>query len=96
MVKLAKDTSAREATWCSNNGIRAALSLNMSLPGILLNAVNGGRAGGAIIHDNRLPCVVGIRRPVLCCAIRISIGGGCESIVVSLVDHGTALAWCSL
>lgn len=69
----------------------------MSLPGVLLNAVYGGGSSGTIIHDNRLPSVAGIRGPILCRAVRISIGSDCvESIVVSLVDHGTTLAGCPL
>lgn len=62
------------------------------LPGILLNAVYGRGAGGAVIHDEGLSSVVWIGGPVLRGAVRISIVGcRVKSIVVSLVSHGTAL-----
>lgn len=64
-------------------------------PGVLLDAVYGGGACGSVVHDDVLASVAGLRGPVLRQAVvGVGIGGGrVESVVVSLVDHGAALAW---
>lgn len=65
-----------------------------SRPGVLLDAVYGGGARGSIVHDDVLTSIAGFRGPVLRqSVVGVGVGGGCvESIVVSLVDHGAALA----
>ena len=63
------------------------------VPGVLLNAVYGGWAGGPVIHDNRLPSVGGIRGPILGRVVGVGVRSHCVgNVVVSSVDHGTALA----
>lgn len=67
--------------------------MNPSIPGVLLNAVYGGRSGSAVVHDDRLASVRGIRGPILRRVVGVSVTSPrVENVVVSSVDHGTALA----
>lgn len=69
-----------------------------SRPGVLLDAVYGGRTRGSVVHDDVLTSVAGLGGPVLRQAVvGVGVGGGrVESVVVSLVDHSAALARRSL
>lgn len=69
----------------------------LSLPGVLLNAVYRRRSGGPVVHDDRLASIGGIRGPVLHGLVGVSVRPHrVDKVVVSPVDHGAALAGCSL
>lgn len=79
------------------NERRKRLLMNLSIPGVLLNAVYRGWSGCAVVHDDRLASVRGIRGPILRRVVGVSVRSPrVENVVVSSVDHGTALAGCPL